>query len=102
MEGIVHGTIQSEYHRRYTSGTAKERYGLGNCMKFGPCGSWNTDRKVKLISHLENLAKEIVSVDGSQFQYARDVLLPEVCNCVDVNNENVLSPASCNSLNAWL
>lgn len=64
----------------YTRGTAKERHGLGNRMKFGPCVRWNTDRQVKLISHLEEIAKEAISVERSQFQYARDVLLPEVCN----------------------
>ena len=71
-------SVSSDYHQLFTRGTAREKYQLGNCNKFGPCRKWKTDKQVVLIRHIEEIAKEAVSESGSQFTYARDVLLPEV------------------------
>jgi hypothetical protein len=77
LRGIMSDSVSSDYHQLFTRGTAREKYQLGNCNKFGPCRKWKTDKQVALIRHIEKIAKEAVSESGSQFTYARDVLLPE-------------------------
>ena len=44
LEGIMRGSVPSEYRRLFLTGTAREKHTLKTCSKFGPCQKWGAEK----------------------------------------------------------